>query len=329
VNRGLPALLAAAVAGILSCAQVPAPPAPAVVAGPEARAAQPPPGPLSDPPPFAHDPTLVRGEGGWYVFFTGKGIQALRSSDGGRTWTPAPPVIRDFPEWWSDAVPEHVTLDAWAPDARAYRGRVELLYAVSTFGSNASAIGRLSAATPAGPWRDEGLVVRSTPGDDFNAIDPELFLDEGGAPWLAFGSFWSGIQLVPLDPVTLRPAGPRRVLAARPEGIEAPALARHGGSYYLFVSAGRCCRGVASTYRILVGRAGAVTGPYLDRTGKDLREGGGEVLFAGDERWKGPGGQDTLDDDLLVFHAYDAADGGKAKLRLAKLSWDADGWPRL
>jgi arabinan endo-1,5-alpha-L-arabinosidase len=287
--------------------------------------------PLAGPPAgvFAHDPTLVVGEGTSWVFFTGKGIQALRSADGGATWTPAPPVIRDLPVWWSDAVPEHFTLDAWAPDARAYGGRLQLLYAISTFGSNASAIGRLSAETPAGPWRDEGLVIRSTPADDWNAIDPELVVDEQGTPWLAFGSFWSGIQLVPLDRAKLTPAGPRRVLASRPEGIEAPALLRHGEHWFLFVSEGRCCRGVESTYRIVVGRSRALVGPYLDRRGQDLRAGGGEVLLAGDARWKGPGGQDVVGDDVLVYHAYDAEDGGKAKLRIARLSWDAEGWPRL
>jgi len=278
---------------------------------------------------FAHDPTFVSSGGVGHVFFTGKGIQALRTTDGGATWTPAPPVIRDFPGWWSDAVPEHVTLDVWAPDVSAYRGRVRLLYAISTFGTNASAIGQLSAETPDGPWRDDGLVIRSTPRDDWNAIDPELALDEAGAPWLAFGSFWSGIQLVPLDPASLRPAGPRTVLAARPEGIEAPALSRHGGYHYLFVSVGRCCRGVESTYRILVGRSRVITGPYLDRSGKDLRAGGGEPVIEGDARWKGPGGQDVVGDDLLVFHAYDATDGGKPKLRIARLSWDAEGWPAL
>jgi len=277
----------------------------------------------------AHDPTLIRGGSTWYLFHTGRGIQASRSTDGGRTWEPAPPVIHDRPAWWDDAVPEHYSLEAWAPDAWTYRGRTWLAYAISTFGSNGSAIGLLSAETPAGPWRDDGLLVRSTAKDDFNAIDPELATDEAGAPWLAFGSFWSGIQLVPLDPSTLRPSGARHLLAARPEGIEAPALVHHAGYYFLFVSVGRCCQGVASTYRIAVGRARAIVGPYLDRSGKDLRSGGGEILLVGDDRWKGPGGQDVVDGDLLVYHAYDASDGGKAKLRTATLAWGADGWPRL
>jgi hypothetical protein len=32
--------------------------------------------------------------------------------------------------------------------------------------------------------------------------------------------------------------------------------------------------------------------------------------------------------DYLVFHGYDAADGGRSKLRIEKISW-INGWPVL
>ena len=40
----------------------------------------------------------------------------------------------------------------------------------------------------------------------YNAIDPHLFVDTDGSPWLAFGSTLGGILLAPLDPETLAPA---------------------------------------------------------------------------------------------------------------------------
>jgi arabinan endo-1,5-alpha-L-arabinosidase len=42
-----------------------------------------------------------------------------------------------------------------------------------------------------GSWVDHGLVFNSTTGDDFNAIDPNLSIDEHGNPVLSFGNFYS------------------------------------------------------------------------------------------------------------------------------------------
>jgi arabinan endo-1,5-alpha-L-arabinosidase len=57
-------------------------------------------------------------------------------------------------------------------------------------------------------------------------------------------------------------------------------LVRHGGFYYLFTSFDLRCRGVKSTYRIVVGRATSITGPYYDQQGMPLLErGGATILF--------------------------------------------------
>jgi arabinan endo-1,5-alpha-L-arabinosidase len=57
-------------------------------------------------------------------------------------------------------------------------------------------------------WTDHGKVIQSVPGRDlWNAIDPNLAMDEGGTPWLVFGSFWSGMKMVKLDSSLLRSRG--------------------------------------------------------------------------------------------------------------------------
>ncbi|MEH0166667.1 arabinan endo-1,5-alpha-L-arabinosidase [Roseateles microcysteis] len=279
----------------------------------------------------AHDPTLLLGEGGvLHVFTTGVGLQRLRSGDSGKTWHREAPVFNEAskPGWWAQAVPEHQGLDVWAPKLFRHAGKVWVLYSISTFGKNTSAIGLASAANPeAADWKDEGLVVASQPGDNFNAIDPDLFI-EGDKLWLSYGSFWGGIRLTELDAQTLRPIGETRFIARRKGGIEAPTIVRRGDWYYLFVSHDLCCRGVASTYNIRVGRARSVWGPYLDKDGVAMMERGGTLVEEGGPRWKGPGHQDLVG-DTLVRHAYDAHDDGKPHLRIATLRWSPDGWPSL
>lgn len=275
-----------------------------------------------------HDPTIARENGIWYEFQTGPGIYRKISYDGGRFWEPLPSVFGSGLWWWRSYVPGQQGTDVWAPDVKAYNGRVWMYYAVSTFGSNRSVIGLASSPSlAADSWRDDGAVLSSTTSDNFNAIDPDLVIDANNEPWLTFGSFWSGIKLVKLDPATMKPTGRYYSLASRSGGIEAPTIVHRNGYYYLFVSVGKCCEGVNSTYRIVYGRSRNVTGPYLDRSGRDMLNGGGSLLDGGNQRWVGPGGQDIAGTSVIARHAYDASDNGNAKLLINNLVWTDDGWP--
>jgi arabinan endo-1,5-alpha-L-arabinosidase len=275
-----------------------------------------------------HDPSIIKEGNDWYTFSTGQGIQVLRSTNGGTNWSRSPQIFLREPTWWSTTVPGQANLDVWAPDARAFNGRTWLYYAISSFGSRNSAIGLASATSiGAGSWRDDGVVLRTSDADNYNAIDPELVIDAAGQPWLAFGSFWDGLKLTRLDPTTMKPTGGLTSIARRPAGIEAASIIRHGGQYILFASIDKCCQGVNSTYKIVYGRSTSITGPYLDRNGTNLLNGGGTVLDAGNDRWKGPGGEDVTDSGVLARHAYDATANGAPKLLINGLGWDPAGWP--
>jgi arabinan endo-1,5-alpha-L-arabinosidase len=100
----------------------------------------------------------------------------------------------------------------WAPDVLQLHDRYLLYYSVSTWGSRNSAIGLATAPLAVTgstnfAWQDQGLVIRSTTNDEFNTIDPSVLLDDSGRLWLAFGSYWSGIKVVELDPKTGFSAG--------------------------------------------------------------------------------------------------------------------------
>nr|WP_243864489.1 glycoside hydrolase family 43 protein [Paenibacillus castaneae] len=277
-----------------------------------------------------HDPSIIKEGSTWYTFSTGQGIQVKRSNDG-LNWTSAPQIFLSPLSWWSTYVPNQSKNDIWAPDVQLYNGRVWLYYSISTFGSNTSAIGLASATSiGAGSWRDDGLVLRTTSANNYNAIDPNLTIDASGNPWLAFGSFWSGIKLTQLNPTTMKPTGTIYSIASRPNNngaIEAPSITYRNGYYYLFASFDSCCQGVNSTYKIAYGRSTSITGPYLDKNGVNMLNGGGTILDAGNSRWKGPGGQDIYNNNVIARHAYDAQANGAPKLLISDLNWDSSGWP--
>lgn len=286
--------------------------------------------------PRFHDPaTPIRQGDTWYVFSTGNGILCRTSPDLER-WSDSTPVFKTLPAWHKEVVASQKG-HLWAPDIIRRGDRYLLYYSVSSWGKNVSAIGLASSPTldpkdPACQWKDEGIVVRSNDKDPYNAIDPQIFADPDGSLWMVFGSFWGGIQLVELDPETgLRhpQRGEVRQLAWN-KSIEAPALLRHDGFYYLFVNWGLCCRGVDSTYEIRVGRSRKVTGPYLDAEGAELSTGGGTLFLKSEGDRIGPGHPSFVaekDAVRMFFHYYDRQRAGMATLGSLPLKWSKSGWP--
>lgn len=297
-----------------------------------------------------HDPSAIRAGDSYYLFTTsqvreGKGLIHIRASKDLLGWKFVGSVFQQIPEWAKRKIPG--TEGIWAPDISYVNGRYRLYYAVSTFGSNRSVIGLATNSTldPSSrdyAWRDEGEVIESNGSDDYNAIDPNFVQDANGGQWLAFGSFWSGIKLVRLDPTAGKPASGDKSIYALAErskledsgAIEAPYIIRHGDYYYLFASFDFCCRGVNSTYYTVVGRSKEITGPYVDRDGKPMLKGGGFLVLHAQldptHRWRGPGGESILRDgatDYIVYHAYDAKNHGVPTLRIQPLGWTNDGWP--
>ncbi len=290
--------------------------------------------------PMAHDPVMAYEDSTYHVFSTGVGIQHITSRDL-RTWTVLPESLMTvIPAWTHDSVPgfrNHV----WAPDIVHWHGRWWLAYSCSTFGKNNSAIGLLSRRSLAfGTWDDLGCIVTSRAGrDNWNAIDPCFVIDEDtDTPWLTWGSFWDGIQLCRLDSTMHIATGerPRTIARRRNSGsnaIEAPFIMRHGPYYYLFVSWDYCCRGSNSSYRVAVGRSRSLTGPYLDRQGKDMADGGGTLLIEGDKQEFEAIGHCAAyhinGQDLYISHGYSTRLNGTAILVVRPISWTTDGWPEL
>lgn len=296
-----------------------------------------------------HDPVMIKQDSVYYLFCTGMGISVF-SSTNLRDWNKEKPVFDKAPEWAVKAVPGYRG-HTWAPDISFHNGQYYLYYACSAFGKNTSVIGvavnkTLHPSSPDFKWNDMGKVVQSVPGRDmWNAIDPNLAFDENNTPWLVFGSFWNGIKLVQLNNNLTSIAEPEKwyTVATRikelpaadtsagDDAIEAPFIYKKDKYYYLFVSWDYCCRGVNSTYKVVVGRSEKMTGPYLDKNGVKMVSGGGSLVAEGDKNWYGVGhcAVYTFDgSDYIIYHGYDASDNGRSKLIIHTLSWQ-DGWPVL
>ena len=299
---------------------------------------------------MVHDPVMAYENGTYYLLSTGMGVQWATSNDR-KTWVvQSTPFIEELPQWTQDSVPgfrSHV----WAPDIIRWHDRWWLTYSCSTFGKNTSAIGLMSANALNGRWQDEGCIVKSSDKrDNWNAIDSNITIDDNDTPWIVWGSFWDGIQLAQLDqtlhltskPVTIarrhRPDDPNAAenptsKFAGKNAIEAPFIFKHNGWYYLFVSWDYCCRGTQSNYRVAVGRSKRVDGPYLDREGKPMLEGGGTLFLEGDKQEYEAAGHCAAyhfgDEDVFVCHGYSMKFNGQSILIQQPIKWTPDGWPTL
>ena len=274
----------------------------------------------------AHDPAAY--VSGTTIYLAATGLIGKLSTNL-TAWTATANPL-PLPSWAAAATGAN---GLWAPDISFFGGVYHLYYAASTFGSNRSCIGQATrAALDSGSWSDQGKVICSNMGenDDWNAIDPNVVVDDAGTPWLAFGSFWSGIKMVKLTAAGTRADTTLYALAngANSRGsLEGAWVFKRCGTYYLFTSWGSCCTSPFD-YNIRVGRSTVVTGPYVDKAGTSLMSGGGTLLVKGNSSWVAPGHNAVITYDNRTYNIYHALQGGgPAALRIAEIAWDSDGWP--
>lgn len=297
-----------------------------------------------------HDPVMAYEDGVYYIYTTGYGVGCFSSKDL-KNWHVEKPCMEKLPDWLTELQP-FASMHVWAPDVIYYGGEWHLFYSSSAFAKNTSVIGHLTSPTlnPNNPeygWKDKGLIVQSVPNrDNWNAIDPNIFLDEEGTPWMVFGSFWGGLKMVKLNADLSGIAKPEvwKTACSRPRSfelasedpgdgaVEAPFVTKYGDYYYLFVSIDYCCRGAESTYKVVVGRSDKACGPYVDKDGKEMQFDGGTLVIEGDKKKYSAVGHCSVYNDMpcgsvYVSHAYEM-EGGAPKLYIKKIDWST-GWPVL
>jgi arabinan endo-1,5-alpha-L-arabinosidase len=289
---------------------------------------------------FVHDPVLIKQGNDYHVFYTGPRVMHIKSTSRyGTNWGVPNSIFSTLPSWIS-SIEGFSGEDLWAPDISFRDNKYWLYYSASSFGSRNSGIGL--ATTPTldqlssdCKWTDQGMVIRTYQSTSkYNAIDPNAFEDTDGTLWLVFGSFQpEGIQLVQLNKSTGKIAAsatPETIAKRSNQAIEAPFLVKWKNWYYLFVSWDACCKGASSTYKIVVGRSTNVSGPFIDKSGVDMKNGGGVILDQSNDDWKGPGHNGIFVENDTMFcinHAYKATTG-VATMFIRPFYWN-DEWPQF
>lgn len=288
--------------------------------------------------PVLADPTVVKAGDFFYAYGTEDNwgeeggyhlVPVIRSTDLIH-WELVGDAFDKKPDWKSKG-------GIWAPDVTEVDGKFVMYYSFSTWGDLNPGIGVAVAESPEGPFEDFGPVFDSNEIGVANSIDP-FYWEEKGKKYLIWGSF-HGLFLTELSPDGKKAVGEKTQVAGN--HLEAAYIHFREGFYYLFTSAGTCCEGEKSTYRVLVGRSRSLFGPYLDSQGNDLMDGkSGELVLqgnSGETEIVGPGHNaelitDSAGQDWILYHGMELrkpklANGtNRRALFLDPLIWK-NGWP--
>lgn len=305
-----------------------------------------------------HDPTVYKDDDTYYMSATGGVIRSAPSLEG--PWETLGSVPRAD---WTSELPG-IFGGLWAPHAQRIGDTFYYYYSTSAFGTNNSAIGLKTTQTPEDPssYVDHGAPVIASGSVDpghatHNAIDPAIQQDESGDWWIVWGSHFDGIMVQQLGEDMASVVGDMHLVAHRgsevfpvedpgcpfPQDpcpnfnrIEGPSIFYRDGYYYLMTAWDWCCRGNGNdnTYKIVVGRSENISGPYVDKNGIDLAEGGGSIILNSRVAepgvtppglYRAPGAPDVLVEDgiyYLTYHAYRPFN----TLGIRPMNWH-DGWP--
>lgn len=314
-----------------------------------------------------HDPAGLMIVDGYVISYcTRRTIPMRYLEPGSDVWKEGTPAFPDGPpEWVKEILPRNKGF--WAPHIPFSR----IMYyscADDRDGKDVAVIGRATAVgePPNLKWVDDGKPViycdRDCEEEPF-AIDPAVYKGANDSLWMVYGSHWSGIWIVELDPKTGHLKNEmaknmgwtadnpvfHKVAATDHEPIPTDASMSMAGSieapyvywdgkkyYYLFVNWDKCCSGIRSTYNICVGRSESPYGPFIDKEGRDMAEGGGTMFRETDGRFIGPGHANIFDykdakgkiRHIFTYHYYDGEDNGHFKMQARELKFE-NGWPVL
>ena len=276
------------------------------------------------------DPTVIRADDGYFYLYATEDIRNLpiyRSRDL-TDWQFVGTAFTDEtrPQWNKKG-------NMWAPDINKIGDKYVLYYSKSEWGGEwTCGIGAATADRPEGPFTDHGPLFISSEIGVRNSID-QFYIEDNGHKYLFWGSFHGiyGIELSD-DGLSVKPGAVKKQVSGT--FMEGTYIHKRGKYYYLFGSAGTCCEGARSTYRVTYGRSENLFGPYVDKKGQRLLDNHYEVMLHGDDTFVGTGHNaefvtDDLGQDWILYHGYKKAEADDGRVVfLSRVDWK-DGWPEV
>lgn len=306
---------------------------------------------------------IIKSNGKLFCYATGGGIKMIwtTSLETGQ-WNKGQDVFPQRPQWWGTYSPANI---AWAPDVvwDEEFSEFRMYYCVSKLGSSTSAIGLATNKTldpedPQYSWEDKGIVISSQEGiDKYNALDPCPVQSPDGEWFLSIGSHFGGIKLIRLNKQGNRHQEDNEIfdLARKnsnfKSAIEASSIypGKRAGEdgFWLFVNWGTgnsIANGENATYQVKMGWSTDIRGPYLDKEGNDMNNGGGTVFLSNQQtfEWDGstriaPGHVGIIRGEKLdgmhsdwVSYSYwlkNPPERNGIRMGIQKLIKDKEGWP--
>lgn len=239
-----------------------------------------------------HDPSVIKVDDTYYVF--GSHLQVAKSKDL-ISWdsvasgvTDDNPVVPNVTKEFAEALQWAQTDTLWAADViQLADGKFYMYYNACKGDSPRSALGVAVADNIEGPYKDQGLLLKSGMWDEIsedgtiydatkhpNVVDPDVFYDKDGKLWMVYGSYSGGIFILEMDETTGKPLPNqgygKKLTGGNHSRIEAPYMlySPETDYYYLYLSYG----GLAADggYNIRVARSKTPDGPFYDAEGNDM-----------------------------------------------------------
>ncbi len=278
------------------------------------------------------DPTVIKADDGYFYLYATEdthNVPIYRSKDL-VTWRYTGTAFTDATRPM-DFVPNG---GIWAPDINYINGQYVLYYSKSEWGKTwECGIGVAVSDRPNGGFHDAHKLFISSEVGIENCIDP-CFVRVDSCNYLFWGSFHDiyGVQLSDDGLSIMEGAEPKKIAGGL---IEATMIVKHDNFFYLIGSAGTCCEGANSTYRLVMARSRNLFGPYVDRNGGSAIGDHFSPLLNKSPEVYGPGHcSEWVTDDAgqtwMLYHGYQAnnVDAGRV-VYLDKITWGSDGWPQV